>query len=219
MSANVEFDTAQDLTGRVFLYVLLLDGNHFYVGMTRGLKRRLWQHFRSPAHWGSDWTAKYKPFSVIHCSEIFGKSHDLAFIENQATLRLAKLKGADRVRGGAYTREELGESWIDEVNKSKAADITRFVPISRTSLTNLLKGAYDDHKGLLNHSQRFAKERLKNPLRFILAPFSDNDEIKALGGRWHRDQKLWYIPRKAETSTFAKWPTFCLWPRTVEESP
>lgn len=110
MCGSVEFDTAQDLSGRVFLYVLLLDGDRFYVGITRDLKRRLWQHFRSSEHWGSTWTAKYKPFSVIHCSEIFGNSHDLAFIEDQATLRLAKLKGPERVRGGTYTSEELGDA-------------------------------------------------------------------------------------------------------------
>lgn len=41
--------------------------------------------------------------------------------------------------------------------------------------------------------------------KFLHVPFSDKDEVKALGGKWDKDSKAWYIMDGACEDRFKKW--------------
>lgn len=42
---------------------------------------------------------------------------------------------------------------------------------------------------------------------FIAVPFEERDQAKALGARWDRQAKSWYVPAGREADAFAKWHT------------
>ncbi len=48
--------------------------------------------------------------------------------------------------------------------------------------------------------------REENPERaYINVSFKEKDEAKALGARWDRQERSWYVPPGADTTLFAKW--------------
>ena len=79
------------------LYVLNLEQNKKYVGMTNNLNIRLSQHYDGS---GAKWTRLYKPISVERI--IYPATEN--DIENKITLELMQIYGKDNVRGGSYCR-------------------------------------------------------------------------------------------------------------------
>lgn|SRR5574344_31347 len=41
--------------------------------------------------------------------------------------------------------------------------------------------------------------------KYIYIPYKDKEEAKALGAKWDRDQKSWFIPDEINESVFSKW--------------
>jgi len=82
------------------LYVLKLDNDKYYIGITLNLNQRLSQHFSGD---GSKWTKVHKPINVI---EIQINNVDES-LENKVTLEYMKKYGWENVRGGSYTRLDL----------------------------------------------------------------------------------------------------------------
>lgn len=84
----------------VYVYILKLENNKYYVGKTDSLEKRIMQHFSN----GSNWTKKYKPIDIIDiikdCDE---------FDEDKYTLKYMKEYGIDNVRGGSFCEINLGE--------------------------------------------------------------------------------------------------------------
>ena len=79
------------------LYVLRLEGDNYYIGMSYNL------NFRWSQHWGSSgakWTKLHKPLEVIRI--IYPALEEN--IENKITLEYIALYGADRVKGGSYCK-------------------------------------------------------------------------------------------------------------------
>ncbi|WP_319477386.1 hypothetical protein [Marispirochaeta aestuarii] len=113
--------------------------------MTEDIGYRLWEHFKMPHQTGSAWTKKYLPVSVIHCSEIHGTMEDFKWIERQSTLRLAKLKGFENVRGGGFslTTSDYPAGWDEHLKNVPAAKLDLMKPLSKSELNELLKGKYD----------------------------------------------------------------------------
>lgn len=128
----------------MYLYVLLLEDEKYYVGMAEDIGLRLWTHFKMSDKTGSAWTKKHKPRSVIHCSKLEGSMHDFKRIEQQATLRLAKLKGFSSVRGGGFslTTENYPNSWDEKLDDIPPADLGSMNPISPKKLKELMVGKY-----------------------------------------------------------------------------
>jgi len=126
------------------LYVLLLENDKYYVGMAEDIGFRLWTHFKMSDKTGSAWTKKHKPISVIHCSKIEGTMKNCKRIEQQAALRLAKLKGFSSVRGAGFslTTENYPSSWDDRLDSVQPADMDSMSPISNAELRELMKGKY-----------------------------------------------------------------------------
>ena len=82
------------------LYILKLDNDKYYIGITMNLNMRLAQHFSGD---GSKWTKIHKPINVI---EIQINNVDES-LENKITLEYMRKFGYESVRGGSYTRLDL----------------------------------------------------------------------------------------------------------------
>jgi len=85
----------------VFIYVLELNNNKYYIGKTENPKFRIDTHFNSN---GSVWTKKYKPNNI----------HQLVpncdnFDEDKYTLKYMKKYGIENVRGGSFCQITLTE--------------------------------------------------------------------------------------------------------------
>lgn len=82
------------------LYVLKLDNDKYYIGITLNLNQRLSQHFSGD---GSKWTKVHKPINVIEI-QINNVDENL---ENKITLEYMQKYGWQSVRGGSYTKLDL----------------------------------------------------------------------------------------------------------------
>jgi predicted GIY-YIG superfamily endonuclease len=81
------------------LYTLLLEGDHYYVGITTNLEKR-WEAHASGK--GASWTALHKPVEIIHSEDL-----ESEFDEDRAVKILMHKHGIDKVRGGSYSNPEL----------------------------------------------------------------------------------------------------------------
>ena len=79
-------------------YILLLEDNKYYVGISGNLTERLHNHFNNDGITnGSSWTRKYKPIKVI---EYFIGTKEKEKIK---TLEYMKMYGWENVRGAGWT--------------------------------------------------------------------------------------------------------------------
>jgi predicted GIY-YIG superfamily endonuclease len=91
------------------VYILELEDDCYYVGMSSNLEQRLYQHFNDN---GSEWTKLHKPISTLKV--IKTKTEDGAkYIEKQCTLEMMKIFGKQSVRGGPYTSSYHIDYWIE----------------------------------------------------------------------------------------------------------
>ena len=93
----------------VYIYVLKLKNNKYYVGKSTNPSTRLEDHF---SEFGSAWTKKYKPITI---HEIKPDCDDDD--ENKITLQHMKKYGIDNVRGGSFCQLNLPQNEIDVINK------------------------------------------------------------------------------------------------------
>jgi predicted GIY-YIG superfamily endonuclease len=78
------------------VYVLKLENENWYVGITYNLNLRMAQHWSAN---GAKWTKLHKPISIEKV--IYPGSTE---IENQTTLELMEQYGKEKVRGGNYCK-------------------------------------------------------------------------------------------------------------------
>ena len=78
------------------VYVLKLENDNYYVGITYNLNLRMAQHWTGQ---GAKWTKLHKPISIEKV--IYPASIE---IENQTTLELMNVYGKEKVRGGKYCK-------------------------------------------------------------------------------------------------------------------
>ena len=95
----------------VFIYILQLENNKYYVGKTNNPQFRLDQHFNST---GSVWTTKYKPLSVL---EIIKDCDE--YDEDKYTRKYMDKFGVDNVRGGSFCEEVLPITTFSMLEKMK----------------------------------------------------------------------------------------------------
>jgi hypothetical protein len=93
----------------VFIYVLQLEQEKYYIGKTENPNFRIEQHFQSG---GAVWTKKYNPISVI---EIIPDCDD--YDEDKYTRRYMDNYGIDNVRGGSFCEIVLDETTIKILEK------------------------------------------------------------------------------------------------------
>jgi hypothetical protein len=93
----------------VFIYILQLQNEKYYIGKTTNPSFRLEQHFNSD---GSNWTKKYKPISVL---DIIPGCND--FDEDKYTIQFMEKYGINNVRGGSFCEIKLSDTNISTLNQ------------------------------------------------------------------------------------------------------
>ena len=93
----------------VFIYILLLESNKYYIGKTNNPDIRLDSHFNSN---GSEWTKIYKPIKVY---ELLSDCD--SYDEDKYTLKYMEKEGIDNVRGGSFSQIELSDEQIKLINQ------------------------------------------------------------------------------------------------------
>lgn len=98
----------------VYIYVLKLKYNKYYIGKTNNPNFRLNDHFDSE---GSEWTKKYKPISVHEL-----KPNSINKDETIVTQEYMKKYGIDNVRGGPLCSFDISEhkKSIEHIIKSES---------------------------------------------------------------------------------------------------
>ena len=81
------------------VYVLKLEDECWYVGITMDLNKRLSQHWSGD---GAKWTKLHKPLAV----ERIVYPADSETIENDTTREYIELYGKEKVRGGSWCKVE-----------------------------------------------------------------------------------------------------------------
>ena len=97
----------------VYIYVLVLQNDKYYVGKTNNPDFRFQKHFNFN---GSEWTKKYNPINLF---ELIPDQDD--FDEDKITLKYMNTYGIDNVRGGRYCRLTLSSDEIKYINDSFAS--------------------------------------------------------------------------------------------------
>jgi hypothetical protein len=83
----------------VYIYVLKLENNKYYIGKTQNPKFRIENHFKSN---GSEWTILHKPIKIL---EIIPDCDN--YDEDKYTKIYMDRFGIENVRGGSYVQIEL----------------------------------------------------------------------------------------------------------------
>ena len=91
------------------LYVLQLEHNCCYIGITNNLSYRLYQHHNGQ---GSIWTRKHKPLGILKIVENVDNFDEDKYVK----MYMAKY-GIDKVRGGSYVTIDLPDSQISTIQK------------------------------------------------------------------------------------------------------
>jgi hypothetical protein len=93
----------------VYIYVLLLQDNKYYIGKTNTPYKRIQSHFNND---GSVWTKLNKPIDIY---QIIPNCDD--FDEDKYTLQYMEKYGIENVRGGSYTKVTLNTYDLNHINK------------------------------------------------------------------------------------------------------
>ncbi len=93
----------------LYIYVLKLEDNKYYIGKTHNIKKRVVQHFLQE---GSEWTKLYKPIKI---HKIYEDCDD--FDEDKYTIMYMEEYGIMNVRGGSFCQIKLDEDSIRIIKK------------------------------------------------------------------------------------------------------
>ncbi len=94
----------------VYIYILQLEDNKYYVGKSETPELRIENHINQIN--GSQFTKKYKPIKIV---EIISNCDD--YDEDKYTLKYMDTYGVNNVRGGSFSQIELNEENIKMINK------------------------------------------------------------------------------------------------------
>ena len=91
------------------VYVLSLENNKFYVGISSNVQRRWLQHREGV---GALWTRLHKPIKIVTVSR-----HASSFEEDKLTKLYMSTYGIENVRGGSYISITLSDDQIRAIRK------------------------------------------------------------------------------------------------------
>jgi predicted GIY-YIG superfamily endonuclease len=86
------------------IYILRLEGGHYYVGKSDNVMLRYQQHLNGSGS-GAAWTTRHPPVSLIKTIE-----NASPFDEDKTVKEYMATYGIDKVRGGSYVTEVLTEA-------------------------------------------------------------------------------------------------------------
>jgi len=97
---------------------------------------------------------------------------------------------------------------VFEINTVKDLLQTAKTLDEKVELKKIIKGLEDSlHELKLNWFEDTTQpvSTLNTEKTLINVPFKEKDEAKALGAKWDRQEKSWYVPANVDLSGFAKW--------------
>lgn len=95
----------------IFLYALRLEGNKYYIGMSRDVEKRFKKHLAGK---GAAWTKAHRPLEIIEqVNTDLTDESDVAVLEDEMTFRYARMYGIESVRGGGYCQSK--PKWPSEI--------------------------------------------------------------------------------------------------------
>tara|TARA_R110001606_G_scaffold363029_1_gene516955 strand:+ start:942 stop:1313 length:372 start_codon:yes stop_codon:yes gene_type:complete len=97
------------LGNKNYVYVLRLENDKYYVGITDCLEKRLYRHIRG---YGSKWTSVNKYVEVVKCY----KTLNATFDEKYYTLLYMYLHGIENVRGWRWCKICLNKIDLQYIN-------------------------------------------------------------------------------------------------------
>jgi predicted GIY-YIG superfamily endonuclease len=99
----------------LFLYILELSQQKYYVGITGDITVRMGEHRTGR---GSQWTSHYEFVDMIHARSYTGKNKaEMEDLETETTITLMREHGISNVRGGKYTHINLSPQQIAEIKQ------------------------------------------------------------------------------------------------------
>lgn len=88
-----------------YLYILALENNNYYVGITQDVNKRYEEHTSGR---GAHFTRMYHPIGLICCRELpYGNKKQAEVEETKVTLLMMALFGIEHVRGGDYYQANI----------------------------------------------------------------------------------------------------------------
>ena len=91
----------------VFIYILQLEKEKYYIGKTNIPNFRIEKHFNSN---GSEWTKLYKPLKIL---ELIPNCDN--YDEDKYTIKYMDKYGINNVRGGSFVSIKLSKSTVDHL--------------------------------------------------------------------------------------------------------
>ena len=95
----------------VSVYVLRLEQNKYYIGVSKNVYKRIQEHFNSN---GSQWTKLYNPIDIV---EVIPNCD--IYDEDKYTKKYMFNYGIDNVRGGSYVTIKLEQNTLQLLNKEQ----------------------------------------------------------------------------------------------------
>lgn len=93
------FEINEDDIG--FVYTLRLKNEKYYVGFTKNIQRRIFEHIMGEMYGGARFTSKYKPVEVLSVRR------GTKFLEEAQTALYMSRYGWENVRGGSFFKVDL----------------------------------------------------------------------------------------------------------------
>lgn len=132
----------------IYLYVLLLEQNKYYIGITYTLEKRLRKHFKNN---GSVFTKEYKPIKIIEIIKFIDINYVNALIyENVYTFFYSNIYNIENVAGGSFTQVD---------NSIRKQNIDAYINNKNFNINEIIKkiNTYEkiDYKNLQNDINLF----------------------------------------------------------------
>lgn len=139
----------------LYIYILELIDNKYYIGKTSNPDFRLETHFNIGE---SVWTIKYKPIKLIEL--ITGCDN---FDEDKYTLKYMEKYGIENVRGGSFCQINLSQENINTINKM-------LLNSTKSINNNTVKSKYDEYLDKFDNLQKTNNEiiKLENQYEYMI---------------------------------------------------
>ena len=156
----------------VFIYILKLQQEKYYIGKTENPSFRLNSHFNSN---GSAWTKKYLPIKLLklipNCDKYDEDKHTKIYMDKY---------GIDNVRGGSYVSIKLNKSVKEELERTSDANNDKCFICKKKGhfaqdcyeysseeeelwCCQYCDKQFDTEKGVIFHENVYCKRKPKNP--------------------------------------------------------